>query len=120
MNNYISKIAVPAVQLPSWDQVEGEPQYNKRCGLTPGFLHFDSANVLFGGNQSKFEFWDLLHVKSRTLKYHPKADASWLSSRPDNGGWNLCLVSMGRPAAALPFFAKCGLGRVHKVFFASV
>jgi uncharacterized protein (TIGR04141 family) len=169
-NKYISKIDAPVVQLPSWDQVEDEPRYNKRCGATPGFLHFDSANVLFGGNQSKFEFCDLFHMKSRTLyfvkvaskssgmshlveqvrrtaellfstdgtyrkelekvfkKYHPKADVSWLDSRPDNGDWSLCLVSMGRPAAALPFFAKCGLCRVHKdlterghkVFFASV
>jgi uncharacterized protein (TIGR04141 family) len=170
VNKYISKIDAPGVQLPAWNQVENEPEYNKRCGATPGFLHFDSADVLFGGNQSKFEFCDLLHVKSRSLyfvkvpskssgmshlveqvrrtaellfstdgsyrealakvfkKTHPKADVSWLDSRPDNGDWNLCLVSMGRPAAALPFFAKCGLCRVHKglterghkVFFASV
>lgn len=169
-NKYISAIAVPAVQLPAWDQIETEPQYNKRCGAAPGFLHFDSADVVFGGNQSKFELCDLFHVKSRTLyfvkvgskssgmshlveqvrrtaellfstdgeyrealekvfkKYHPKADASWLSSRPNNGDWNLCLISMGRQAAALPFFAKRGLARVHKglterghkVFFAAV
>lgn len=170
VNKYISRIAAPAVQLPAWNQVENEPEYNEHCGAAPGFLHFDSADVLFGGNQSKFEFCDLLHMKSRTLyfvkvaskssgmshlveqvrrtaellfstdgtyrkelekvfkKYHPKVDVSWLDSRPDNGDWNLCLVSMGRAAAALPFFAKCGLCRVHKglterghkVFFASV
>lgn len=170
VNKYISKIALPTVQLPAWNQVENEPEYNKRCGDIPGFLHFDSADVLFGGNQSKFEFCDLFHPKSQTLyfvkvaskssgmshlveqvrrtaellfstdgayrealtrvfeKYHPKADVNWLKSRPDNGDWNLCLISVGRPAVTLPFFAKCGLGRVHKglterghrVFFASV
>jgi uncharacterized protein (TIGR04141 family) len=170
VNKYIAKINEPAVPLPAWNQVEREPEYNERCGKTPGFLHFDSADVLFGGGQSKFEFCDFLHVNSKTLyfaklaskssgmshlveqvrrtaellfstdgsyreelakvfkKYHPKADASWLNSRPDNGDWKLCMVSLGRPAGKLPFFAKCSLWRVHKglterghkVFFVSV
>jgi len=61
-------------------------------------------------------------------KYHPTADTNWLKSRPDNGDWKLCMVSLGRSAAKLPFFAKCGLWRVqkgltergHAVFFISV
>jgi uncharacterized protein (TIGR04141 family) len=156
VNKYVAKIAGPSVPLPAWNQIEREPEYNKRCGVTPGFLHFDSADVLFGGGQSKFEFCDLLHVKSKTLyfvkiaskssgmshlveqvrrtaellfstdgsyreelkkvfkKYHPNADVGWLKSRPDNGDWRLCMASMGRPATKLPFFAKCGLWRVHK------
>lgn len=47
-------------------------------------------------------------------KYHPKADVEWLKSRPRQGDWNLCLVSLGKPATKLPFFAKCGLVKVHK------
>jgi uncharacterized protein (TIGR04141 family) len=61
-------------------------------------------------------------------KYHPKADTEWLKSRPRNGDWDFCLLSLGRPAAKLPFFAKCGLVRLckdlnergHSVSFASV
>lgn len=170
VNKYISKVAGPTVPPPAWNQVESEPEYNERCGEAPGFLHFDSADVLFGGAQSKFEFCDFLHLKSQTLyfakiaskssgmshlveqvrrtaellfstdrgyreelakvfkKYHPKTDVGWLKSRPENGDWKLCMVSLGRPAARLPFFAKCGLWRVHKglterghqVFFVSV
>lgn len=45
-------------------------------------------------------------------KHHPKADKTWLKSRPRSGDWQLCLVSLGRPAARLPFFAKCGLARL--------
>jgi uncharacterized protein (TIGR04141 family) len=61
-------------------------------------------------------------------KFHPKVDRDWLKSRPRNGDWQLCLVSLGRPARQLPFFAKCGLVRVyedlsergHDVSFATV
>jgi uncharacterized protein (TIGR04141 family) len=33
----------------------------------PGFLSFDAKNIMFGGGQSKFEFCDILHMKSKTL-----------------------------------------------------
>ena len=170
VNHYVSKIKASSVPLTAWDQKESEAAYNKRCARAPGFLHFDSANVLFGGEPSRFEFCDFLDQNSKTLffakiaskssgmshlveqvrrtaellfstdgsyrselakvfkKYHPNVDASWLKSRPDNGDWNLCMVSLGRPAGKLPFFAKCSLWRVHKglterghrVFFLSV
>jgi uncharacterized protein (TIGR04141 family) len=45
---------------------------------------------------------------------HPKTDMTWLKYRPRQGDWNLCMVSLGRPVAKLPFFAKCGLAKVHK------
>lgn len=159
INKYVAGIKGPSVALPPWNQVnkvETEPEYNKRCGSAPGFLHFDSADVLFGGGHSRFEFCDFLHLNSKTLyfakiaskssgmshlveqvrrtvellfsmdgayraelskvfkKYHPTADTGWLKSRPDNGSWNLCMVSLGRTAAKLPFFAKCSLWRIHK------
>jgi uncharacterized protein (TIGR04141 family) len=61
-------------------------------------------------------------------RYHPRTNAGWLKDRPENGDWNLCMVSLGRVANKLPFFAKCSLWRVnksltergHKVFFQSV
>jgi uncharacterized protein (TIGR04141 family) len=42
-------------------------------------------------------------------KYHPKTDVSWLKSRPNNADWHLCMISLGRAAKTLPFFAKCAL-----------
>ena len=47
-------------------------------------------------------------------KHHPTAGIQWLKSRPRQGDWNLCMVSLGRPASKLPFFAKCGLAKLHK------
>jgi uncharacterized protein (TIGR04141 family) len=47
-------------------------------------------------------------------KHHPTADIEWLRTRPQQGAWNLCMVSLGKPAAKLPFFAKCGLAKLHK------
>jgi uncharacterized protein (TIGR04141 family) len=170
VNRYIGKIKEPIVSLPPWNQVETETAYNMRCAKGSGFLHFDSANVIFGGGQSRFEFCDFLHQKTNTLffakiaskssgmshlveqvrrtaellfntdsgyrtelvkvfkKYHPHVDAAWLRSRPSNADWKLCMISLGRAAIKLPFFAKCSLWRVHKtltergheVFFVSV
>jgi len=45
---------------------------------------------------------------------HPSADTTWLGSRPRNWAWSLCLVSLGRPAKDLPFFAKCALWKLHR------
>jgi len=47
-------------------------------------------------------------------KHHPTADVEWLKSRPRQGDWNLCMVSLGKPATKLPFFAKCGLVKLRK------
>jgi uncharacterized protein (TIGR04141 family) len=170
VNRYVHGIEKPTVQLPSWNEVESEAEFNARCGNASGFLHFDSADVIFGGGPSRFEFCDFLHQKSKTLffakvgarssgmshlveqvrrtaellfnvdgayrvelakvfrRYHPSVDASWLKSRPNNSDWKLCLISLGRTARSLPFFAKCALYRVHKglterghkVYFGSV
>ena len=45
---------------------------------------------------------------------HPLADLDWLQSRPRQGDWTICLVSLGESAVTLPFFAKCGLTKLHK------
>ncbi len=170
INRVVKEIPAPALALPAWNQAESEGEYNKRCGKLAGFTHFDAKNVWFGGGQSKFEFCDLLHMKTKTLffvkiaskssgmshlleqvrrtvelyfaadggfrrklaasiiKRDPKRDVSWLDSRPRQGDWKLCLVSMGRPANRLPFFSKCGLAKAYKdlrerghdVFFGAV
>ena len=157
VNRYIEQqIAAPKVPLPQWDGQEHERDYNLRCAKQPSVLHFDSKNVIFGANRSKFEFCDFLDQETKTLyfakipskssgmshlveqarrtaellfavdqtyrnalikvfeKYHPKVDVKWLESRPNNGDWRLCLVSLGKSAKNLPFFAKCGLRRLHK------
>jgi uncharacterized protein (TIGR04141 family) len=156
INKTANAIPVPKVNLISWNPAESEGDYNLRCASAKGFLFFDAKNVLFGGGQSKFEFCDFLHLKTKTLffakipskssgmshlveqvrrtsellfstdggyrkelskvfaKVHPTIDAAWLSSRPRNSEWNLCLVSLGKNASQLPFFARCGLVRVYK------
>jgi uncharacterized protein (TIGR04141 family) len=49
------------------------------------------------------------------IKQHYKGmDTSWLASRPRQGDWNICLVSLGKTAAKLPFFARCGLAKLCK------
>ncbi len=155
-NNAASKMPPPTMRLPAWDGGENEPDYNLRCGNLPGFLHFDTRNVQYGGGQSKFEFCDLLHMQSKTLyfakiaskssgmshlveqvrrtaellfsadgtyrqelikvfkKQHKGEDTEWLKSKPRNSDWNLCLVSLGKSIAQLPFFARCSLVRLHK------
>lgn len=67
VNKIASNIPAPKTTLPAWDGVESEGQFNLRCALTPGFLGFDAKNIMLGGGQSKFEFCDVLHPKSKTL-----------------------------------------------------
>jgi len=43
-------------------------------------------------------------------------NTSWLRTRPRRQDWNLCLVSMGKAAPALPFFARCGIARLVREF----
>jgi hypothetical protein len=46
--------------------------------------------------------------------YHPGVDVGWLETRPRQGDWRLCMISLGQPAATLPFFARCGLAKIYK------
>lgn len=155
VNKTASKIPLPKVALPAWNGVESEGEFNLKCGEVAGFYSFDAKNIAFGGGQSKFEFCDIFHPKSKTLyfakipskssgmshlveqvrrtaellfsadgayrkeltkvfqKYHKGANTDWLNMRPKHGEWNLCLVSLGKPALKLPFFARCGLAKVY-------
>jgi uncharacterized protein (TIGR04141 family) len=38
----------------------------------------------------------------------------WLETRPRQGDWNICLVSLGKTAAQLPLFARCGLYNLNR------
>jgi uncharacterized protein (TIGR04141 family) len=156
INKTIKSIPWPGTTLPGWNPGHSEAQYNSECAKLSGFLNCDAKNLHYGGGQSKFEFCDVLHPKSRTLyfakivsrstgmshlteqvrrtaellfsadnnyrkklagmfkKYHPTADVTWLKSRPRQGDWNLCMVSLGKKAENLPFFAKCGLAKTYK------
>jgi uncharacterized protein (TIGR04141 family) len=155
-NDIANKIDPPKAKLVLWNQGESEREYNLRCAEKRGFLFFDARNVIFGGNQSKFEFCDFLDLKTKTLffvkiptqssgmshlveqtrrtaellfntddgyrkalvkvfqKYHKDVDIGWLESRPRHGSWNLCLVSLGKNAMQLPFFARRSLVRAVK------
>jgi uncharacterized protein (TIGR04141 family) len=53
--------------LPAAIAGEKEGPYNLRCGQVPGMLVMDKKLVHYGGNQSKFEFCDFMHIKKRTL-----------------------------------------------------
>jgi uncharacterized protein (TIGR04141 family) len=44
--------------------------------------------------------------------HYRSADVSWLKSRPLNSDWTLCLVSLGKKAEDLPFFARCSVRRL--------
>jgi uncharacterized protein (TIGR04141 family) len=171
INSEVAAIPTPKVKLPDWNKGETEPQYNARCGQTPGFLSMDVKPVMIGGKQSKLEFCDTLHLQSKTLYFakiaskssgmshlleqtrrteelffapgdgsyrkalervikthHKGTPTEWLGTKPKNGDWNLCLVSLGRKREELPFFAKCGLARLcrelrrqgHEVSFLKV
>jgi uncharacterized protein (TIGR04141 family) len=52
---------------------------------------------------------------TRAFRQHYRdVDIEWLQSRPLQSEWHLCLVSLGRAADQLPFFAKCSLATVYK------
>ena len=68
-----------------------------------------TAELLFDPDQAYRE-----QLAEVFKKQHPKADRTWLKTRPRNEDWNLALVSLGRPAKDLPFFAKCALWKLHR------
>lgn len=47
-------------------------------------------------------------------KQHKGVDTEWLKSRPRHGDWDVCLVSLGKSAAQLPFFARCALVKLYR------
>jgi len=70
INRTVAQIPAPPFPLLSWDGVDDEGTYNLKCHQADkAFLHFDKTNVWYGGAQSRFEFCDLMHLKSRTLYF---------------------------------------------------
>src|ERR1700674_2302554 len=48
-----------------------------------------------------------------TKQHHKGVDTEWLKTRPRQGDWNICLVSLGKSPSKLPFFARCTLVRLY-------
>lgn len=68
-----------------------------------------TSELFFGSNQN------YRNALIRTMQIaYPNLNLSWLASAPRSIDWEICLVSMGKPAHLLPMFAKCGLMRVHR------
>lgn len=51
-------------------------------------------------------------LRGKITKDGAISNIGWLKGRPHRQDWNLCLVSMGKSASALPFFARCGIARL--------
>ncbi|MBX3673099.1 MAG: TIGR04141 family sporadically distributed protein [Burkholderiales bacterium] len=51
-------------------------------------------------------------LSTNIVKQNKTKNVSWLANRPKRQEWQLCLVSMGKPADKFPFFAKCGIARL--------
>jgi uncharacterized protein (TIGR04141 family) len=53
-------------------------------------------------------------LRAKIKNVYPKVDTSWTTTRPRPGEWKLCLVTMGRSALQLPFFARCSLANLYR------
>jgi uncharacterized protein (TIGR04141 family) len=53
-------------------------------------------------------------LKRLTKVLHKGLSVDWIETRPRQGDWNICLVSLGKTAAQLPFFARCGLFNISR------
>lgn len=82
-----------------------------------------TAELLFGGDGTYRK-----ELQKVFKMHHSSADRTWLDARPPNGDWEFALISLGRAAKDLPFFAKCSLmnvcadlrARGHRVSFGRV
>ncbi|MBB5886959.1 MULTISPECIES: TIGR04141 family sporadically distributed protein [unclassified Xanthomonas] len=68
-----------------------------------------TSELFFGINKGYIEALTLTMAKN-----HPAAVIDWIKNPPRSSEWEICLVSMGKPAHLLPMFAKCGLMRLHR------
>lgn len=53
-------------------------------------------------------------LKRLTRVWHKELPLDWLETRPRQGDWKICLVSLGKTAPQLPFFARCGLYNLNR------
>jgi uncharacterized protein (TIGR04141 family) len=63
----IAKLKPTRIALPACKPGEQEGPYNARSCAGTGLLLMDKRLVHFGGNQSKFEFCDFMHLRKKTL-----------------------------------------------------
>lgn len=66
-----------------------------------------TAETFFDADQSYRQ-----KLANRIVAMSKGWDTSWLTARPKQHEWNLCLVLMGKQLSELPFFAKCGVARL--------
>ncbi|MEQ1949114.1 MAG: TIGR04141 family sporadically distributed protein [Bryobacteraceae bacterium] len=66
-----------------------------------------TAELLFAPDRSYRE-----ELAKGLEKHYPKVTRTWLESRPLHHEWTLCMVSLGRPALKLPFFARCAVAKL--------
>lgn len=55
-------------------------------------------------------------IKRAFQTHYPDVDRTWLDVKPNRWDWKLCLVSLGKDKKDLPFFAKCSLRRLARLF----
>jgi uncharacterized protein (TIGR04141 family) len=86
----------------------------KNCSKSAGMSHLSeqvrrTAELLFNTDgEYREELYEMYKKKTSAAAAH------WLKTRPKNGDWKLCLVSLGRKKQDLPFFAKCTLVNLYK------
>jgi uncharacterized protein (TIGR04141 family) len=82
---------------------------NRSSGMSHLVEQVRRTTELLFGEDSDFR----RAVRESMKKHHKGEDSSWLDSRPKNSDWNLCMVSLGRSAIDLPFFARCSVRRLY-------
>jgi uncharacterized protein (TIGR04141 family) len=77
----LSNIKGPTKALTIWNQIDHEGEFNlKAAESDPELILLDAKNISTGGGNSKIEFCDLLHLKTKTLYFVKKpSSASGLS-----------------------------------------
>ncbi|QNA96210.1 TIGR04141 family sporadically distributed protein [Stenotrophomonas maltophilia] len=68
-----------------------------------------TVELFFGSNEDY-----LGQLRHKFSEAHPAIDPSWLCSPPRSVEWEICMVSMGKPATHLSMFSKCGLMKLHR------
>ena len=67
IDSMISALKPSGIRLADWNTTDDEATYNAECCKGTGFVLMDKKLVHYGGQRSKFEFCDFLHVGQRTL-----------------------------------------------------
>jgi uncharacterized protein (TIGR04141 family) len=82
---------------------------NKSSGVSHLVEQVRRTTELMFGEDGEFR----RAIQQSMKKHHKGENTSWLDSRPKNSDWNLCMVSLGKSAMDLPFFARCSIRRLY-------